>query len=114
MSYDFLPLNMEQFDDITQRKSTHKEELLEIFFANASESILTMERNCPYAKRKKWIDALDELYSTSSVIGAQELQRLCAEAKQLEDSTEEEKIKMVVNIKIHVQRLRAFVRNTRY
>lgn len=112
--HDSIPLDMVQFNIITKEKSTYQDELLEIFFSNSTECIFVMERNCSPHNKEKWQNAVDELGATSSIIGAIELSKTCAIAKQMDTSTEEEKIKMVMNVRLHVQRLRAFVRNTRY
>ena len=109
-----LPLDIEQFNAITEGKSTHQEELLKIFFYNAEECIVVMEHNCSGDTCTKWQDASEELKNISSNIGALELYKVCAIAEKIVSASEYEKKKMLASIKLHTQRLRAFVRNTRY
>ena len=109
-----LPLDMGQFNTITEGKSTYQDELLEIFFYNVAECIVVMERNCLGEICTKWQDASGELKKISSNIGALELYKDCAIAEKMASASDEERKKMLDAIKIHVQRLRAFVRNTRY
>jgi len=109
-----LPLDMGQFNAITQGKSTFQDELLNLFFCNTTECISLMERNCSGNSNEKWRPAAEELKNISNSIGATELSKVCSIAERMGPSSEEEKHKMVASLKIHLQRLRAFVRNTRY
>ncbi len=107
-----LPLDMGQFNTITAGKSTYQEELLELYFQNSAECITMLERNCSADTNDKWQDALDELKNISSSIGALELSKICAVASKTSNASEAEKKKMLTSIKTHLQRLRAFVKNT--
>ena len=109
-----IPLDMGQFNTITEGKNTYQEELLELFFFNSAECLVVMGRNLSMETGQKWQDATSELKNLSNSIGALELYKACAVAEKMVDASEEEKSKMLASIKIHIQRLRAFVRNTRY
>lgn len=109
-----MPLDLGQFNAVTGGKGTHQEELLELFFQNSAECILIMENNCSPETSEKWQYAFEELKNISSSIGAIELSKICAVAGRMGTASEAEKQKILDSVKIHIQRLRAFVRNTRY
>lgn len=105
------PLDMGQFNMVTEGKSTYQDELLKVFFSNSEECIAVMERNCANdLSIDKWQDALSELRDISNSIGALELSKICAVAEKIGISSAEERKKMLANIKLHVQRLRAFIK----
>ena len=109
-----LPLDMGQFKAITNGRNTCKQELLNLFFMSSSECVSVMERNCAVSNAKKWHYAVDELKDISSSIGAMELFKVCAVAGKLGSASEDERRKILANVRNHVQRLQAFVRNTGY
>jgi|GEM_PF-6849580 len=109
-----MPLNIGKFHHVTGGKNTHREELLELFFLNCEECVAVMERNVNEDASRIWSDALDELKNISSRIGAEEIAKACEIAERIVIATEEEKKKIILAIKNHIQRLRAFVRNTGY
>lgn len=109
-----MPLDLGQFNAVTGGKSTYQEELLELFFQNSAECILVMEKNCALEASEKWRDALEELKNISGSIGAMELSKVCAVAGKMSTASLDEKKKMLISVSTHIQRLRAFVRNTRY
>lgn len=108
-----LPLDMGQFNTITEGKSTYQNELLELFFQNSAECILVLDRNCIDGTPAKWQEALEELKNISSSIGAMELAKICAVAGKMGSAPLEEKKKMLILVRQNLQRLRAFIRNTR-
>ena len=109
-----LPLDVGQLDALTEGKHTFQEELLEIFFFNASECIEVMERNCIEGNSPKWKDAAEELNNLSKSIGALELSKICTTAAKVSDSGPLEKKKMIANVRANIHKLRVFIRNTRY
>lgn len=109
-----LPLDVGQFNSITEGKGTYQQELLQLFFLNSAECVVSMERSCTVENAEKWKGALGELKNISSSIGALELSKVCAVAERMTADSEEEKKKIIASIKLYIQRLQAFVRNTRY
>ncbi len=109
-----MPLDMERFNIVTEGKSTYQEELLTLFFYNSADCLAVMERNYPGQDGQKWAAAAKELKNLSENIGAQELYKICAIAETLGVIADEDTKKILDAIKIHLQRLRAFIRNTRY
>ncbi len=110
-----LPIDMGQLNAITEGKSTYQTELLELFFLNSAECILVLERNSvPNGNQEKWKSALDELKNISNSIGALELSKICTVAEKMTNASEEEKAKVLASVRSHIQRLRAFLRNTSY
>ncbi len=97
-----VPLDMGQFNTITEGKSTYQDELLRVFFSNSSECIEVMERNCANeASSGKWHGALAELRDISGSIGALELSKVCAVAEKIGTTSEEERKKMIASVKLH-------------
>ena len=109
-----MPLDLGQFNAITEGKGTYQEELLQLFFLNSSDCVVAMERSCTAESDEKWKQALEELKNISSSIGALELSKVCAVAEKITADSAEERKKILTSIKMHIQRLQAFVRNTRY
>ncbi len=110
-----LPIDMGQLNTITEGKSTYQAELLELFFLNSAECILVLERNSiPNGSPEKWKAAIEELKNISNSIGALELSKVCAVAEKMGNASGEEKAKVLASVRSHIQRLRAFLRNTSY
>lgn len=109
-----LPLDMKQLKAITGDKGSFQEELLEIFFFNVAECMSAMEHHCTEGESEKWHNATDELKNISYSLGATELAKVCEVAQRNPANSLEEKKRILANIRAHTQRLRAFIRNTRY
>jgi hypothetical protein len=109
-----LPLDMEKLNSITVGKSTFQEELLEMVFNNITECITIMESCTSENMYDKWCDALEEIRSISSSVGAQELAKLCLMTQKIAHPGEDEKTKIIHALKSNTQKLRVFLRNTRY
>lgn len=108
------PLDMGQFNTITEGKSSNQTELLKIFFSNSAECLEIMERNSANDMGlKAWQCALAELRDIASSIGALELSKVCAVAEKVGIESEGERKKMLVSVKLHLQRLRSFTSNNR-
>ena len=73
-----------------------------------------MERNIYADTGKLWHYALDEIKNVSYRIGADEISKTCTSLEGSGMFSAEERRKAWLEIKNHIQRLRAFVRNTGY
>ncbi|MDB2415165.1 hypothetical protein N9W34_05270 [Rickettsiales bacterium] len=110
-----LPLDTEQFNEITQGKNTLQNDILDLFFFNAEECISVMVRHSTDSRSSShsWKFASEELINLSEYLGAAELAKISKLASKMGDDTVENKTKITKALKASLARLRAFTRNTR-
>lgn len=115
--------NNEQIDDLIDPNKLDliaagdkglQQELLEIFFLNVSECISLMEKVCNDGACEKWKDAAEELEAISHSLGAIHLEKISKIAERLYATNQDEKKKVISNIRTNVHKLRIFVKDTRY
>jgi hypothetical protein len=106
------PLDLDFLNSVTGGKPAVLEELLELFFVNASECLAVLERSLKNDHDEaRWSRAAAELKVLADNVGAVALAKACNEAFSEANSAFESKRKIFSEVRLEVQKLKTYFQN---
>ena len=102
------PVNLDIFKEYADSEE-EIQRFISIFISQSEESIDILEQNCSDATSDTWEKAAHKLKGAAAMSGITGLARLCEQAQQMSDATEEEKKSVLHKIYQEYQKVKDFL-----
>jgi hypothetical protein len=106
-----IPLNMDTFKELTNNASSIEEEVIDLFFMNATECLVIIEKT---TNDNLWLFAVKEIKELAKCVGAEQMMKTCSIAEDISVNSTDTRNKIFANLQNNLEILKVFVRNTRY